>query len=196
MEKPTIAVDCDDVLAFHAAAFVEFSNERYGTTLAPEEYDENWANLWGEIEWDEIERRATEFHTPEITLAYAKITEAELVLAALKERYRLVIVTARPKQLIQPTHEWLGQHHADVFDEVHFVPIWEPNNTVTKADICKQIGANYLIDDSVKHCNIAAAGGIKALLFGEYRWNRDGIDRRVTPVVNWQAVQEYFDGQR
>ncbi|MDB5169901.1 MAG: hypothetical protein JWN82_297 [Candidatus Saccharibacteria bacterium] len=194
MHKATIAIDLDDVLALHAAAFVQFSNERYGTNLQPEEYDDVWVNLWGEMEWAEVLRRAAEFHTSERTLAYAKIEEAGAVLAHLKQRFRLVIVTARPKHLIETTHQWLAQHHADVFDEVHFVPIWEATNTITKADICKQIGANYLIDDSVKHCNIAAEGGITSLLFGTYRWNRDNIDPRVTEVGNWQAVKEFFDG--
>lgn len=196
MPKPTIAVDLDDVLALHAAAFVAFSNERYGTKLTAEEYDEEWMNLWGEMPWDEIERRAADFHTPERTLAYAKIEEASEVLAHLKQWYRLVIVTARSQDLIEVTHEWLDLHHADVFEEVHFVPIWLADNTITKADICKQIGATYLIDDVVKHCNIAAEGGITALLFGDYRWNRQGVDRRVKTVANWQDVREYFDGQR
>lgn len=193
MTKPTIAVDLDDVLALHAAAFVQFSNERYGTNLTPDEYDDEWTKLWGEMSWEEIEHRAAIFHTPEATLAYAKIDEAEEVLAHLKQRFRLVIVTARPKNLIVTTHQWLAVHHADVFEEVHFVPIWEPDNSITKADICKQIGATYLIDDVVKHCNIAAEGGVVALLFGNYRWNQKAVDSRVVKVHNWQEVKEYFD---
>jgi uncharacterized HAD superfamily protein len=194
MTRPTIAVDLDDVLALHAAAFVRFSNENYGTELTPEEYDDMWTNLWGDMTWDEIEARAAVFHTPENTLAYAKIDEASPVLARLRERFRLVIVTARPKHLMQVTHQWLAEHHTDVFEEVHFVPLWLPNNTVTKADICKQIGAEYLIDDTVRHCNIAAESGITALLFGNYRWNRNGIDPRVQQVHNWGEVEAYFGG--
>lgn len=195
MLQPTIAVDLDDVLAQHAVAFIQFSNERYGTNLEPHEYDDEWENLWGKTEWDEIMRRADGFHTHERTLSYGKIEEASPVLAALKQKYRLVIVTARPKHLIATTHEWLALHHADIFDEVHFVPIWEPDNKVTKADICKQIGATFLIDDSIKHCNIAAEGGIHPLLFGGYQWwSRHIIDPRITKVANWQQVKEYFDG--
>jgi uncharacterized HAD superfamily protein len=197
MPKPTIAVDLDDVLALHAASFIQFSNERYGTSLQPHEYDDEWVNLWGDVARDEIVRRAGEFHTHEQTTAYGKIEEASPVLARLKQGYRLVIITARPQNLIPATHEWLAQHHSEVFEEVHFVPIWEPNNTVTKADICKQIGASYLIDDSVKHCNIAAEGGITSLLFGDYAWwNRHEVDPRIIRVSGWGKVQEYFDGQR
>lgn len=194
MSQETIAVDLDDVLALHAAAFVQFSNEHYGTNYKEDEYDDNWANMWDGVSWDEILRRAVEFQTPERTLEYAKIDEAGVVLSHLKKRFRLAVVTARAERLIPVTHEWLGRHHADVFDEVHFVPIWEPGNTVTKADICRQIGANYLIDDSISHCSIAAEGGITSLLFGNRRQHQGEIDPRIIRVANWQAVKEYFDG--
>lgn len=197
MAAATIAVDLDDVLAMHAAAFVQFSNEQYGTNLQPHEYDDEWKYIWAGADHDEIVRRASEFHTHEKTLAYAKIAEAESVLAHLKKKFRLVIITARPKNLVDTTHEWLARHHAGVFDEVHFVPIWEPDNKVTKADICRQIDATYLIDDSVKHCNLAAEGGITALLFGDYVWwGRHEIDQRVVRASNWHQVKEYFDGRR
>lgn len=195
MAKKTIAVDLDDVLAQHATAFVSFSNAYYGTNLNPEDYDDYWMNLWGELPDEEIERRAAEFHIPETTLAYAKIEEAEPVLTRLRQDYDLVIVTARPKQIIPATYEWLNLHYEGVFGDVHFVPIWEPDNKTTKADICNEIGAEFLIDDVVKHCNIAAEGGITALLFGDYGWGKKETDPRVTRVKDWQAVQEYFDGR-
>ena len=193
MKKPIIAVDMDDVLAQHAEAFVAFSNANYGTKLTKDTYDETWANFW-KVEWEEIERRAKEFHTPEGTFSYAKIEAAEPVLQALRGKYELVIVTARSENVIKATYAWLDKHFPDVFSDVHFVPIWVPNNTVTKAQICQQIGAEYLIDDVLRHCNLAAQGGIQALLFGDYNWNKGETEPIVRRVKDWQAVLEYFDG--
>ena len=53
------------------------------------------------------------------------------------------------------------------------------------------IGASYLIDDSFGHCELAAEVGIKAILFGNYGWNRqqtliDGIVR----CKDWDAVSK------
>lgn len=193
MKKATIGVDVDDVLADHAAAFIAFSNEYYGTNLTRETYTEKWLEFWP-VDWDEIMRRAGEFHTPETTAAYAVLSGAQEALQALSKSYNLVVVTARTKTIVQTTHDWLGKHFEGVFSDVHFVPIWEENNTVTKADICKEIGADYLIDDVVRHCNIAAKGGITPLLFGNYVWNRsETVEPNVVRVADWNAVLEYFD---
>ena len=95
---------------------------------------------------------------------------------------------------VEPTYEWVKKYFPGVFEGVHFVPIWETNNKVTKAEICQQIGADYLIDDLPRHCNLAAEVGIKALLFGDYSWNRnEEITEGVTRVKDWPAVVEYFD---
>lgn len=192
MSKEVIAVDVDDVLAQHIPAFVNFSNEHYGTSLEIKDYSERWGNLWG-VDWDEVERRAKLFHDTHVS-SFEAFTDADRVLLGLKSSRDLVIVTARPKHLIPATHEWLEEYYSGLFSDVHFVPIWEPDNTVSKADICKEIGADYLIDDLPKHCNIAAEVGIKALLFGDYVWRDDqvlveGVER----VNSWQEVAQYFE---
>jgi 5'(3')-deoxyribonucleotidase len=196
MSNQTIAVDIDDVLAQHAEAFVLFSNQNYGTNITTAEYDSHWSKIWG-VDKAEIDRRALEFHTTESILAYGKIEDAEPVLAALRANYNLVIVTARPKHAVQVTHQWLEQHFPGVFSAVHFVPIWEVGNTVTKADICKEIGADYLLDDVPMHCNTAAQCGVGSLLFGDYPWNEQSVlPEGVVRCADWSAVLEYFDGQR
>ncbi len=193
MKRVTIAVDVDDVLAAHVPAFIAFSNEYYGTNLTVEDYTEHWADIW-HVERDEIERRASEFHVPETLLRFQKDNSADVVLSTLAKNYDLAIVTARREHTLNATHEWLDTHFYGVFKEVHFVPIWEPNNTVTKADICKNIGASYLIDDLARHCNLAAENGIKSLLFGDYSWNRkEELIPGVTRVKDWPAVLEYFN---
>jgi uncharacterized HAD superfamily protein len=196
MSVETIGVDADDVIAAHAAAFARFSNENYGTNITADEYDDDWFRFWGDISMEEVERRATEFHTPEITLEYAKIEEAVPVLEELHDDYRLALITARPQQIVAVTHDWLDIHYNGVFDEVHFVPIWEPTNTITKADICRSIGADYLLDDAVRHCNPAVRMGITALLFGKNLYPTEEVDPRVIQVEDWDMVRNYFQGIR
>lgn len=191
MVKQKIAIDVDDVLAQHIPAFIEFSNKNYGTSLEIEDYVGHWAELWN-IEWAEIEKRAQRFHH-EKAHSFEKFTEADEVLFSLKKEYELVVVTARPSYLIPATHKWLDEFYRGIFSETHFVPIWEPGNKLTKADICKQIGADYLIDDLVRHCNVAAEGGVTALLFGNYnRSKSEHTHPDVVPVKDWKSVGEYF----
>src|SRR5262245_55661977 len=188
--KLVIAVDIDDVLAEHIEAFVMFSNSKYATDLKPEDYSDDWSDLWSDGD-DEVERRAIEFHSTEID-NFGAIQEALPVLKALKNDYRLVIVSARRKDTINRSFKWMDKNLYGVFEDVHFVHNWEPNNEVTKADICKSIKADYFIDDLIRHCNLAAETGIKTILFDRVNWNQpEKIHQGVVRVQNWQEVMEY-----
>lgn len=193
MKKPLIAFDLDDVLASHVEAFVAHSNSAYGTSFEIEDYTEHWPSLWG-VDDEEVERRAYEFHTHENILGFKVKADAQAALKKLGTKYDLCIVTARRQHLLDITRTWVEQHFPDVFIGVHFVPIWEPDNKVTKAEICKQIAADYLVDDLARHCNIAAEGGIKCVMFGDYSWNRnEELLPSVARCVNWQELLQYFD---
>lgn len=192
IKQRTIAVDIDDVLAVQIPEFIKFSNQHYGTQLLEEEYVDNWPSVWG-LPLEETLVRARKFHESRLS-NFEKFEDALPVLKRLSEKYKLVIVTARQAYNMDATHEWINKHFQDVFQETHFVPIWVPNNTVSKADICQQIGADYLIDDQPKHCNVAAETGIQALLFGDYKWARHHKTHPdVVLVKDWQAVGGYFD---
>jgi 5'(3')-deoxyribonucleotidase len=199
--KQTIAVDVDDVLAANAEAFVEYSNAKWGTSLKPADYDEHWAVIWGidQDDHEELEKRAVEFLT-HTTPKYKHFPEAEEALRRLSENYDLVVVTSRRAAMSADTLAWIDEHFPRIFKKVHFAGIWdkmaEDRINITKAEVVKQVGAGYLIDDQPKHCIAAAEAGIKSILFGDYKWNRG---TKLTPNMvrakNWQEVLEYFDGK-
>lgn len=198
--KKTIAFDMDDVLAANAEGFVAFTNERWGTHLQPEDYEEHWAELWG-VDHEEYTRRCDEFHGSGVIGAYRHFDEATHTLEQLQKRYRLVIVTSRRRIIEKETLEWLDRHFKGIFDEIHFAGIWDNHDKhahrVTKGEICQQIGADYLVDDQLKHCQAAAGAGLKAVLYGNYGWNQtDTLPKDVTRAHNWQEVLEYFERTR
>ncbi len=86
------------------------------------------------------------------------------------------------------------------FSQIIFSGIWDDGkqdaHKRTKTEILQSIGADFLIDDQLKHCISAADAGIGAVLFGAYPWNRvDTLPRGVTRCSDWSAVLEYFDGR-
>jgi len=201
--KKTIAVDVDDVLAANAAGFVKFSNQRWGTNLKPEDYHEHWAEMWG-VDHEEMLERRGEIIKAKLFMSYDFHDDAKAALARLSKNYKLVILTSRTSDVSEDTVEWIKSYFGDLFSEMHFAGIWEKLNRneakvedvikVTKGEIAKQIGADYLIDDQPKHCLAAAEAGIKAILFGDYKWNRDTeLVPNMVRAKNWQAVLEYFD---
>lgn len=198
MKKPVIAVDVDDVLAVNAANFITFSNQHWGTSLTVEDFQEDFTTMWG-VDRDEVARRMTEYADLGIAADYPHFEDAVPVLKDLKKRFDLVIVTSRRKLLVGHTLEWLEKYFSNIFQEVHHAGIFDElkagSFTATKADLCRQIGSDYLIDDQIKHCVAAAEAGITSVLFGDYSWNRtsQNLPSNVIRAANWQAVKDYFD---
>lgn len=199
----TIAVDIDDVLALSAKDFIAFTNQRWGTSLAVDDFDEHWAKVW-QVDHEEEQIRKKEFFASGIVKNYDHFPEALEVLKKLKKNYELVILTSRIKLLSQDTRDWIDRNYGNIFSEIHFSGIWDDPNKLsiekvkyTKAEVFHEIGADYLIDDQLKHCEAVAEARIPVLLFGDYKWNQTTkkLPATITRVKNWQEVLEYFDAK-
>src|SRR3990167_498070 len=201
MPKKTIAIDIDDVLAANAENFVEFSNKKWGTHLRPDDYTEHWAELW-DVDFDEVEKRRDIIVSEKVFLKHRWFEDAKKVLKELSKNYKLVIVSSRGPGVQSDTIDWINQSFEGVFSEIHFAKIWDrpihilEQLKMTKAEVCREIGADYLVDDQPKHCLAAADAGITALLFGDYKWTRvNNLPKNVIKVRNWPAVLEYFNAK-
>jgi uncharacterized HAD superfamily protein len=199
MAQLTIAIDIDDVLSASAEGFASFSNERWGSIAQAEDYVEAWAEFW-DVSIEEALRRSDEFHASDTVARYGSIDNALPILEALHTTYRLVVVTSRQVVLKQHTDAWLDMHFPGLFSDIRYAGIWDSGHDVhhklrqTKTEVCREIGAEFLIDDQLKHCESAAAAGMQALLFGNYKWNTAGIlPTGVIRVKDWAAVGRYFD---
>ena len=65
---------------------------------------------------------------------------------------------------------------------------------LTKAEVCKEIGAVALIDDSLKHLLQCSEVGIEGILFGDYPWNQtDSLPENITRCTNWLEVLEHLN---
>lgn len=197
----TIAVDIDDVLAANAEGFVEFSNKRWGTHLKPDDYTEHWAEMWG-VDLEEVEKRRDVIVEERVFLKHRLFEEAQSALKKLAKNYKLVVVSSRGPRVQADTIDWINQSFDGIFSEVHFAKIWDrPINILeqlkmTKAEVRREIGADYLIDDQPKHCLAAAQAGITASLFGDYKRTRvNNLPKNVIKVKSWPAVLEYFDAK-
>ena len=197
MSKPIIAVDIDDVLAVHAEAMVAYSNLTFGTSLTLDDYSEHWSQMW-QIDHEETSRRSDEYHNTDDMKYYKHHEDAVGVLKRLAKDYKLIIVTARRKQVTELTKAWIEKHFKGVFEAIYHASIWDTtitsdSFTATKADLCHELGVSYLIDDQSKHCNAVQEKGIQAIMFGDYPWNRqDLVHPYVVKCPNWQAVENYF----
>lgn len=202
-QRKTIAVDIDDVLARSAEGFVAFTNQRWNMRLSPDDYREEWAVVWG-VPLAEALRRSEEYHASGAAGRYEPHQTALPVLRQLSKKYKLVAVTSRRAILRPETDQWMERHFPGVFKDLYYAGIWDRKLSGqrvvgqalahTKAEICREIAADFLIDDQIKHCVGAAEAGLTALLFGDYGWNRapGHLPARVVRVRGWNDVAEYF----
>lgn len=193
-----IAIDIDDVLSSSAVGFVEWSNKKYGTHLKPEDYQEHWAEMW-KIDLDETFKRAKEFHEDDIVGSYNLIDGALDVLKKLKDKYTLILITSRRMSIKPSTLGWINAHYPNIFEDCVFAGFFDADKPdlnhlkMTKAELAKNLKADYLIDDQLKHIEAAAEIGIKGLLFGDYSWNqKDDLPKNVKRVKDWNEVLNYF----
>ena len=202
MSRKTIAVDVDDVLSVNVPAFLEFSNKKWGTSFTIDDFDEDWSKMW-KISHAEVMSRSKEMDEAGLVRDHKHLKDALPVLQKLSERYDLIIVTARRKVLKEDTDDWIDRYFPNIFKEIHFAGIWDDiefrdkAHKMTKGDLVKQVGAEYLIDDQPKHCFAAADVGVVSILFGDYPWNRDvdATSNRLVRAHSWGEIGKYFDAQ-
>lgn len=199
MKRSVIAIDVDDVLSPINEEMMYFINQRYGAKLNWEDYGVEgsyrgyWQQVWG-VGKKEAQLRHSSF-VESGALRKARVMEGAVeAIEMLKKSYHLVIVSARFGLQIDDTHHWLNMHFPNVFKEIAFVPLWYKDPSYSKAKICTELNAAYLIDDNVEHCSLAAEEGINGLLFGDYGWNKHvTVPNNMIRVKDWSAVMEFFD---
>lgn len=90
----------------------------------------------------------------------------------LKGDYDLHIVTSRQFAIQDLTVKWVEQYFPGIFSKLHFGNHYSKEGKVrSKPEICREIGAVLLIDDSLQYAMDCYKADIPVLLFGEYAWN-------------------------
>jgi len=192
----TIAIDIDNVLAASAEGLVAISNQLFGSHMTINDFGEDWSKMWG-VDHKEAERRGEVLRENKYQKDYLPVDGAARAINELGKRYKLVLVTSRPKKVEELTRNWLKQYFSYPFDTIVFANFWDdPKNSKDghlqhKGDLFTQVGADIVIDDQLKHCEAAAKAGVQAILFGDYAWNQtnelpDGIIR----YKDWPEVLE------
>ena len=199
MKRLAIAIDVDDVLAESAPGFIAFSNERWGTNLTVDDYEEHWAKMWN-IDHNELLERVKVYDASRIIQHYNHIGGAHESLKRLSKNHELMIATARRLAHKDDTLLWIEYHFPNMFhrDRIFFAGIWDSfaddSHVVTKADLITQVDADILVDDQLKHCLAVAESGRHAILFGDYSWNQaDTLPERVSRCTSWDEVEKEIE---
>ncbi|HEY5267859.1 MAG TPA: hypothetical protein VII94_01850, partial [Candidatus Saccharimonadales bacterium] len=75
---------------------------------------------------------------------------------------------------------------------IGWAPIME--KPLTKAEVCIDLGAIALIDDSLPHILHAVESGVEGVLFGNYPWNQTlELPIGAIRTESWPKVLEHFN---
>ena len=189
MKRLIIAIDCDDVIVPTVALHLDHYNKTYGTHIEPKDFYSNDLSLWDVPDTATAIRRVEDYtKTPEYQHA-KPFTESIDAIRELGKYHELHLVTGRPDFLTTATTNMLTQYFPDLFSSLEFTNFFH-EKARSKADVCTQLNADYLIEDHLHHAQLVAACGTKVLLFGDYPWNQTDkpLPANITRVPDWSAV--------
>ncbi len=195
MTKPVLAVDVDEVLFPLLDGFTAWHNQKYDTKLAAHMFKTyRFSDTLLIDEADSIGRVRHFLSNGHATVQ--PIKDAQDAIARLAEVCTIVIVTARFPDLRGVTEEYLDTYFMSHIQDVHMAGY--PGDRLgvrPKVEICSEINAVALVDDSLKHISDCARAGMQGVLFGDYAWNRNSeqLPDRIVRCANWNEVAEFFD---
>ncbi|KAJ7770918.1 hypothetical protein DFH07DRAFT_866602 [Mycena maculata] len=192
---PVIAVDLDDVLSETNRTIAQWHNEKFGTQmdLSHFYYYYYWKNpFWGTVK--ETFDKVREFYRTDAIFHALPVPGAREGIQSLRDMgYKLVIVTARTLDVAEQSWEWCEKYFpgsfahlvfTGQFKDAHKLRHNEVMTNLTKSQVCADLKAQVLIDDSAENaiqCSTASSP-TRVLLFGDYEWNKrisgpgDGAD--------------------
>ena len=132
--------------------FVAWHNENYGTSLTYDDHNTfDLCKVWSCIK-EERSQRLNEFFESEHLFNIEPVPGSVEVVKKLSQDHTLHVITARHEGLRKVTEEFLNEYFPDMFTKMHM--IGQSDHTVTnrtKADVCKDISADLMIEDGFHH---------------------------------------------
>lgn len=198
MARQLIAVDIDDTLADSTELIRLRVNERYNVDISKEAYrskGEYWGyytRVWAEHGLHTLTIQDLDDSMLDEMTRLPLLPSALYAIKEISKQYDVVIITARSQEREAVTRRWIKSTFEGMDIDVHFSSAHRDETAMTKGQICKQLGAKYLIDDNVGHCQSALDEGVSAVLFGEYGW-QTGSTTGMVICKDWPAVLDYFN---
>ncbi|MBS3133740.1 hypothetical protein J4214_00745 [Candidatus Woesearchaeota archaeon] len=177
-----IGIDLDDVLADTTPALISFHNDFYGTRLKRDGFHSQfYVNVWGETLEDAI-RKVQEFHDSAYFDNIKPVNGSAKFIDSLYLKNDLYIITSRKEAFIEKTILWINRYFSGKFKGIYFSDNYHVgyNGKKTKTQICLEIGAKLMIEDSLEYSKECSKSGIRVILL-DCPWNQSedipGVER-------------------
>lgn len=176
LARPVASLDIDDMIARSAPSVVEWFSQRLQKEITIDDYHDDFRIMTGISDYDRVYALAEEFRDSGVYRHFGLMPQAKEGMQLLKDAgYELHGNTARVTSLKDDTSFWADSALPGMFDSIQHARIWlepgeDPVLKQTKFDVVLQLEAVMHADDSVKHANHVALGGIRSYLVGDFEW--------------------------
>lgn len=183
-----IAIDIDDTLVDFMTSLIEFHNEKYNTSLTRDQFSSyNFWEIWGGT-MEEARQKVKDYRETHYYNNLQPVLGVVESINFLKKKHGLIIITSR--SITKGTKEWINKYFPDMFSEIYFSynSYIKSGSGKTKADICKELNVDFLIDDSLEYAKECSEKGVKVLLLDQ-PWNQcEELPKNIIRVNNWKEV--------
>lgn len=166
----TIAFDFDDVICDITLAFLKFNQDYYGASIDFKKLGETFYESLGISSHEEDNRWNIFFKNNQYAYPCPDKNIVDYLLE-LKQKYNLILVTARKKIWQFQLKNWLNKYMKNIFDQIIFLDSSE-NQGKSKAQICMDNNCLLLIDDDPKHIDVCLKSKFKSILYNQ-PWNKN-----------------------
>jgi 5'(3')-deoxyribonucleotidase len=180
--KPVLAFDSDEVLFNFVRDFLAMHfNPKYGTSFTEQDvFSYDLENVVGKTREEVIEEIAKFYRTDNFD-GLTPMEGAVEIMHVLKDRYDLHVVTARPDFVRDKTLRAFEKHFPGCFVGYHFTNQYHGGNNVKeKLEVCRDIEAIAIVEDSYRNAMQCADAGIRAFLL-KRKWNEKSAAANTHP---------------
>jgi uncharacterized HAD superfamily protein len=194
MKTLQVGIDIDGVLALYVRGFLNYYNNKNGTTFTPGDVTGRIASTL-QCSFDEYINIAHEFMGKNEFSSIEPMKYSRMILKMLSEKYDLHIITARSDRFESVTRQWLFEHYGKSFHSVNFCNFYGGSTEKRiKSQIMKELGIDVLIEDEMENILDVSGSGIPVIAI-RAPWNKEVYQSfLVNPVNSWAEVPRILEG--
>ena len=185
-----IAIDLDEVIANTTPALIRYHNATYGTSLVFDDFvNYEWWQVWGGTREQSVQK-FLDFVESSYFNEITPVEGAPETIEQLQKNHTLHIVTSRQTELESVTLSWVEKYFPGVFSGLHIAnhAQWAiSGKTRTKVEICHELQASLLIEDSLVFAKECEQDHIPVLLL-DYPWNKGQLPTNTKRVQSWEEI--------
>jgi len=192
--KLVIGVDFDDVLFNFNDSLHAYHNAKYGTSVERKDiasYDIE--KVWG-CTPEEAARKVFEFYFAPDHDRTSIVAGAIEGVHKLKKDHELHIISSRGDNIKDLTLRWIDQNFPGYFKSVNLTNLYFgiADRAHSKAEVCKKLGVDVMIEDSLSQAEDVSSIGCKVILL-DCPWNQGKLPDNVVRVYSWHEIVERIE---